>query len=1109
MLGSPVEVRYDNGDSVVLIQADGGGPARSSTGGGATANQPNASRSPGEERLARNGESGGSVGGAGGSGGGGGGVGVGASGSPGSGESRHIIIHDRPRAAGGGGSITILTPTNNLKISINKKRRYPGRPHEYQSAKRALTHNLRHKLGELDKLLKACDNEDDDEDDDEDEDDVMQEGDVQVRAPAANGTGKRSPAAANTSPVVPPSPSPPPAFSLLARKDAVPLPSVKPCHPSTTAEKVEQACQIVSATSTSNGADSGDGSSDAREEESVEIDHLRPCEDVLVRISNNDQYYLGTVIEFEPKRSCLVRFEDQTTVRVELSRITRMAGNGVRNPHTANPRQPSPCPRSVDQAVQVDREERHDKAEQQRQENVEQVERTKREKQLEHVDQRPQEEFLEEYLEQEEPERPAANGKCSGERDQQEMLVDHVEEKEPEEECVSLTNEHAPNSLSAASQAPSAQPAPKFRSIVIPDEFSPLTSASQLPYSLHALHWDSEHRVNAERHYCYCGADGEWTREMIQCRRCEQWFHGRCVRSLQFPILLGDTFYLFICSICNHGHEFVRRFELGTVNLVHLALYNLIMRNGCRLYDLRLAIVPYIEDNLRALQLPSSALKLTTSERIDLLQLTLRYNTDRFLNGREVSQPANLWTLRKALPPPMKATTIPLGAEETVTEHLLRMLPPCMQVPCFLPRTNHEKNFFMDAATRERMLGLNYAERPTSFADPRINFADLIAPPAVLHASASPDVTDGKSTGTVASTAVAATGASQPLSTAGARVPDASLASNSSPTSGAVPFNATNGARLIGARKRKQRGIRFIAPVLLPMRDRLESLFPPRANFDGANNPFYRLEPPVPYGLGRIRGGRKGSVKRRTVDGHRQGPAMKRQLTSGEFLYKRAGAAPAAAASHLSRRASTGGQLQKIDENSVLSELSVQNVQRHNSAHSTSGPSSGSAVSGRRARSSHTYSTSSTSSEQVGAVGGGSGSVASDTSATEDHKPMASGRRSSGRLVALASKNYSDTKRHKRRRNSDTAILAGELNGSNGTAEEQNPGRTRAAGGGGSGGYHSSTSNSSCMVSGVYWDPTAVREPVQTRNRTSRPMFAVVGKRVLPNGKQELLWEEQ
>lgn len=190
----------------------------------------------------------------------------------------------------------------------------------------------------------------------------------------------------------------------------------------------------------------------------------------------------------------------------------------------------------------------------------------------------------------------------------------------------------------------------------------------------------------------------------------------------------------------------------------------------------------------------------------------------------------------------------------------------------------------MDAATRERMLGLNYAERPTSFADPRINFADLIAPPAVLHASASPDVTDGKSTGTVASTAVAATGASQPLSTAGARVPDASLASNSSPTSGAVPFNATNGARLIGARKRKQRGIRFIAPVLLPMRDRLESLFPPRANFDGANNPFYRLEPPVPYGLGRIRGGRKGSVKRRTVDGHRQGPAMKRQLTSGEFL---------------------------------------------------------------------------------------------------------------------------------------------------------------------------------------------------------------------------------
>lgn len=118
-----------------------------------------------------------------------------------------------------------------------------------------------------------------------------------------------------------------------------------------------------------------------------------------------------------------------------------------------------------------------------------------------------------------------------------------------------------------------------------------------------SLTWDPQHRVNGEQRYCYCGDDGDWLREMIQCSRCQQWFHGRCIRSLQYPIFLGDRFYFFICSICNHGHEFVRRLDLSWPDLIHLVLYNLIARNGKRFYDVTKAIVLYVEDNWKTLQM--------------------------------------------------------------------------------------------------------------------------------------------------------------------------------------------------------------------------------------------------------------------------------------------------------------------------------------------------------------------------------------------------------------------------------------------------------------------------------------------------------------------------
>uniref|UniRef100_A0A182PI34 Zinc finger PHD-type domain-containing protein n=1 Tax=Anopheles epiroticus TaxID=199890 RepID=A0A182PI34_9DIPT len=1046
MLGSPVEVRYDDGDSVVLIQADSGSPTCNSNGVGAADTQPKACGSSGEG----NGNGAGSEGGVGGSGGSGGAICASGTGESG----RRIIIHDTHRTAGGG-SITILTPTNNLKISINKKRRYPGRAHEFQNAKRVLTHDLRHKLGELDKLLKACDNDEDD-DDDEPEDAMLgtsRMGNVTPKtspppAPVlTNGNGIRLSTSKTGSPPAPTDTtgnglcdftvktSPPfhaehtnsygMGHSSLKTVPSAPPESTngndsgnltaKTPPPPSSVRKDASAKTNDYTMMAEVGSTSGDNEYDIvaprMEEEEA---RLNPCEDVLVQLSNKNQYYLGTVIEIHRERSCVVRFEDQTTLRVELSNVTPMNGK----------------------TYMVARE-------------------------------------------------------TSGQSQ-------HPQSSAQENDTTGPTNGH---NDTTPLQTPSPSEPP--RSLVIPDGFSPLTSATQLPYELATLCWDSNHRKNTAGAYCYCGEDGDWMREMIQCWRCEQWFHGRCVRSLQFPIFTADMHYLFICSICNHGHEFVRRLELSTVNLLHLVLFNLIMRNGCRLYDFRLAILPYIEDNQRTLQLPESFIRLSWFDKCEHVQQVLRNNPDRFVGGKELSLPAQLWTLRKAVAPPAPTITIPFGPEETVTEYRLRQLPDTTPMCRFLPRTNHEKNYFMDGVSRERMLGLSYAERPISVEDPRINIGELIVPMNLPAASTSSVCTVNalppESTEISNDATVPLAGNSQQLTTAAAA---------------ATPTTSSS-ERLLGAAKRKRRGVQLIPPILLPMSDGLDAIFPQLVNFEGPNNPFYGNEPTVPSMRHR---GRKGAMlKRRLGDGQRNGgPPFKRQQLDSlqgrepagpartqQFFKETTSSSSSSTTTSISTPANTH-KLPMIDEMAVLSELSVRNLQRHNSEHG-----SNSVVLFPR-RGSRTYSTSSTESEQIGAPGSTiMGSVASDISSVED-KPLASGRRSSGRLGALGKKNYSDTKRYNRRHSLETAVdgLLAVSGGKKRTASMSEIGDNAEVPQRPTSGQASFTSNSSCEVSGVFCDPTAVKQAV-TIEKKSRQLFVVVGRRVTPNGEKELLLEEQ
>ncbi|XP_022906508.1 polycomb protein Pcl [Onthophagus taurus] len=188
------------------------------------------------------------------------------------------------------------------------------------------------------------------------------------------------------------------------------------------------------------------------------------------------------------------------------------------------------------------------------------------------------------------------------------------------------------------------------------------TIRKTLPYNIDDLTWDTYHRVNSEQLYCYCGSNGEWYTQMLQCGRCRQWFHERCIGPcLQYPLYCGDRFYVFVCSVCNQGVEFLRRLELKWVDLVHLMLFNLTAYNSKKYYDLDTIIVPYINDNWHALQLPPKIFNVSKCERRENILSVLTNNRNRFKCGREIKKRTTIWGLRIRLPPPAPCVTLPLN----------------------------------------------------------------------------------------------------------------------------------------------------------------------------------------------------------------------------------------------------------------------------------------------------------------------------------------------------------------------------------------------------------------------------------------------------------------
>ncbi|KAK4882933.1 hypothetical protein RN001_006252 [Aquatica leii] len=207
-------------------------------------------------------------------------------------------------------------------------------------------------------------------------------------------------------------------------------------------------------------------------------------------------------------------------------------------------------------------------------------------------------------------------------------------------------------------------------------------------YNIDALTWDAYHRVNFEKIYCYCGGNGEWYTQMLQCSRCRQWFHEKCVKCLRYPLYCGDRFYVFVCAVCNEGIEFLRRLELNWVELVHLMLFNLTAYNVLKYYDLDSVIIPYINDNWHALQLPPKIYNVSMYERRNNILSVLIHNRNRFKCGRELKRRTAIWGLRVRLPPPAPCIHVPsIG---TINEEQLKQICQNSRKLRFLPLENAE-----------------------------------------------------------------------------------------------------------------------------------------------------------------------------------------------------------------------------------------------------------------------------------------------------------------------------------------------------------------------------------------------------------------------------------
>ncbi|KAH8336741.1 hypothetical protein KR059_002122 [Drosophila kikkawai] len=173
----------------------------------------------------------------------------------------------------------------------------------------------------------------------------------------------------------------------------------------------------------------------------------------------------------------------------------------------------------------------------------------------------------------------------------------------------------------------------------------------QLPYHADKLSWDEKHRVNEEQIYCYCGKPGKFDHNMLQCCKCRNWFHTQCMQNFKRKLLRGDTFFVFCCTVCNQGVEYVRRLQIDWVDVLHIALYNLRKHQHQKYHHLLKDIWPFILEQRNQLPICEQWRALPETALMERIKQTLKDYSDRFVCGREFKRAPAFYALRHSGPP--------------------------------------------------------------------------------------------------------------------------------------------------------------------------------------------------------------------------------------------------------------------------------------------------------------------------------------------------------------------------------------------------------------------------------------------------------------------------
>lgn len=173
----------------------------------------------------------------------------------------------------------------------------------------------------------------------------------------------------------------------------------------------------------------------------------------------------------------------------------------------------------------------------------------------------------------------------------------------------------------------------------------------QLPYHVDKLSWDEKHRVNEEQIYCYCGKPGKFDHNMLQCCKCRNWFHTQCMQNFKGKLLRGDIFFVFCCTVCNDGVEFVRRIQIDWVDMLHITLYNLRKHQHQKYHHLLKDIWPFILEQRHHLPICEEWRQLPETTLMERIKQTLKEYSDRFVCGREFKRAPAYYALRHSGPP--------------------------------------------------------------------------------------------------------------------------------------------------------------------------------------------------------------------------------------------------------------------------------------------------------------------------------------------------------------------------------------------------------------------------------------------------------------------------